>query len=92
MPIKTHTEPCGGYYCSEEHGHIDCNGAKADRLLAMIGQPPDGAHHDEWYPRAETWHKERANWESETKRLWAQIKDLERQVNRLETALVDRCA
>ena len=78
MPEKTHNEPCGGYYCSEEHGHIDCEGAKSDKLRALIGEPPAGSHHDEWYPRANTWHEERQNWIKEVESLRAHIKELER--------------
>jgi hypothetical protein len=24
LGVKAEREPCGGYYCSEEHGHVDC--------------------------------------------------------------------
>lgn len=30
---KTESKDCGGYYCSEEHGHIDCWVAKSKPTL-----------------------------------------------------------
>lgn len=29
---------CGGYYCCEEHGHIDCDLAKLERALKAAGE------------------------------------------------------
>lgn len=39
-----------------------------DKLLALIGEAPEGSHPDEWLPRDSTWHKERANWLREVER------------------------
>lgn len=27
-PTPAQLQPCGGYYCSEEHGHVDCGSAE----------------------------------------------------------------
>lgn len=42
---------------------------RIEELEALIGQPSEGSHPDEWRPHAETWHAERECWRQEVERL-----------------------
>lgn len=54
------------------------NSMDADNLRALIGEPMEGTHPDEWMPRATTWHRERLNWIKEVCQLRTIVERLSR--------------
>lgn len=76
-----HISPSGGYDEVDEvlgllrvaRMREDTAEKSYERLKQLIGTPPEGAHPDEWKPRAGTWHQERLNWQHEVETLRAHI-------------------
>jgi hypothetical protein len=55
---------------ARKDAELTAQAARIVELEALIGQPPEGSHPDEWYPRARTWHAERLNWSKEVAGLY----------------------